>query len=264
MVDLECHLILPDMHVPYENKRAMASIHHYIRWRKRQGRPIIGITQLGDATETEAVSRHNEGKRGLQEGKRLVKEFEATEKYWALWRQLLGPKGKLTGLEGNHEHRVKLYLERNPELEGLLDIPTMLNLKKHNVKWVENWTDKSNLHKIGHAYFGHGFKVNEYHAGGHIKVYHANFFYGHTHAVQSHTLALVAKNKVIEATSCGWLGDRDKSKWMKGNSDKWENAFLVFYVHPTTGMYQHFIVRIFNGGFVSPEGVRFNWKGVVG
>jgi hypothetical protein len=168
----------------------------------------------------------------------------------------------LTGIEGNHEHRVKAYLEENPELEGLLDIPSMLNTKKHGIKWVENWSDKANLHKIGHAYFGHGFKTNEYHAGAHAKFYLGNVFYGHTHAVQTHSLALVAKGKVIEAVSCGWLGDRAKSGWMKGNPDRWENAFVVFYVNPKTGMYQHYIVRAFNGRFTSPEGVRFSSKGV--
>src|SRR5690606_37649266 len=143
--NIECELIFGDIHVPYEDKNALKAIHHYIKWRaKTKGViPVTGITSVGDLVEFAAVSRHNEGKRGLQEGLRLKQELDAGVKLLGTWRELLGPEGSITLVEGNHEHRVQAYLEKYPELKGILSVPELLKLDELGVKWVPYWSDKT-------------------------------------------------------------------------------------------------------------------------
>ncbi|KKL52757.1 hypothetical protein LCGC14_2282230, partial [marine sediment metagenome] len=44
--------------------------------------------------------------------------------------------GQLIYLEGNHENWTLQYLEEHPELEGIIDYPSMLNLDERGVEWV--------------------------------------------------------------------------------------------------------------------------------
>jgi len=186
MSNLRCELVLPDVHVPYEDKKALRAIHHYIKWKnnpKSKQVPITGLTQVGDLLDLEAVSRHNKGKRGLQEGLRVADEFAAGYKLLRLWRDLLGDDAKITLVEGNHEYRIKAYLDEFPELVGSISVPDGLRLAELGVKWVPYWSDHSKVHKVGKLSIGHGYKTSKFHAGTHVDEYGCNFMYGHTHAI---------------------------------------------------------------------------------
>ena len=111
---------------------------------------------------------------------------------------------------------------------------------------------KGKLLKIGNAYFGHGRFVNKYHAAKHADHYGINFYYGHTHDMQSFPRVQHGNDKTLEAASLGCLCRYDQT-YIKGAPTNWMQGFGVFHVFPD-GYYNMFFVRIFKHRFVSPEG----------
>ena len=87
-------------------------------------------------------------------------------------------------LEGNHEHRLERFIDANPSLEGLIEIPIGLEFDKRKIEWIPYWS-KGTVCKIGKATFIHGRYCNDHHAKKHVQSYGCSVFYGHVHDIQA-------------------------------------------------------------------------------
>jgi len=85
------------------------------------------------------------GKRLTLEGKRLKKECEVTKIILDQLRDAVGESCNIVYLEGNHEDWVNQYIDKNPEMKGIIDLPLMLDLEKRNIKWIP-YTSKNNYY----------------------------------------------------------------------------------------------------------------------
>src|SRR5690606_11595793 len=111
---------------------------------------------------------------------------------------------KFTYLMGNHEDRVRKFMEANPQTKGLLDVSVNLRLRERGFKLVECYP-KGEVHKIGKAHFIHGIYTGGNHAKRTVDAFGVNVFYGHTHDVQSSSKVLWGSDSTIVGQSLGCL-----------------------------------------------------------
>jgi hypothetical protein len=246
-------LVLPDIHlrpasngVPSgEDTESLAAVERYVsryKWDE--------VVVLGDLMDFDCISAHNAQKLKLVEGKRIQKDYDHGNRFLDRWQRATG-SAVWTLIEGNHDERIERYIEANPVLEGSVEMAEKLNLAGRGIRWVRFWT-RGEVYSIGNAHFIHGLYCNKYHAERHARDYGVCIFYGHTHDVQEMPQTLRGSDKTIVGQSMGFLGRYDQP-YMKGRPSKWQQAFGVFHFMPN-GYFNHFVVRIFDHKFISPEG----------
>jgi predicted phosphodiesterase len=204
------YAFLTDPHVPYEDVKTCRAVFSYlgdVRW--------DGVILGGDVLDMDAVSFWEQGKPGLQEGKRLSDEYDAGNSW--LWLANLeyvarrkNKNAKIYYIEGNHENRVERDLERNPRYRGLVDVPVNMNLKKRNIEWVRSWS-RSETVKIGKMELMHGDYATDWHAKKHVIERGRSVGYGHTHTVQAYPLQYRGRDSTLQGKSYGCLCDYELS-----------------------------------------------------
>lgn len=201
---------------------------------------IIG----GDLLDLESVSSHNAGKlrqisasnvkRDFDSGRRLLDDYQ---KY----------APKITYLEGNHEYRVKRYIDANPQFAGLLEVPEQLELAARKIYWIPCWEFQNRIYCIGKAGFIHGVS----HATDHAKImsslFDMNIFYGHTHDINCFGRAFAGEKHQRIAQSLGCLCKYDQH-YLRGRPTNWQQGFGVFYFRDD-GFFNYNVVQIFNSKF---------------
>jgi len=218
----------------------------------------------------EAISRFSLGQIKKVAGYNFKRDFDAYGEHLDGWseaveHQARKQKAKLPKkyfIEGNHEYRVVPYLEANPALEGLVEVPNGLGLEARGFEWVPFWS-KGDKVKIGHATFIHGAYTNLAHARKHVMAYGTNIFYGHTHDVQCAPAVFRDKGKTIVGQSLGCLCE--PQEYMRGKPDNWQQAFGVFF-WDEDGFFSYYVPRIHNKGgvaqFIAPDGRRYASAGL--
>lgn len=245
-------LVLPDVHYRKkpggQDKRTLNAIKKYAsdhQWSH--------VVWLGDVMDNNSISDFNSNNPRKVEGETLWKDYEVANKDLDEFDQATHGAEKIV-IEGNHDYRSTRVVDAQPQLAGLVETEVGLKLAERNWTWVPYWS-KGTVLNLGKASFGHGRYVNLHHAYKHGIRYGRNFFYGHTHDVQSHTMERDGDDKKYEAASLGCVCEYDP-EYIQGAPTKWQQAFGVFRFRPD-GHFNHYVVRIFQHKFVSPEGVEY-------
>lgn len=188
-----------------------------------------------------SLSAWDYDKKRIMEGRRYLKEVKAANKELDFLEEHCK---KITYLEGNHEDRVNRYLDKNPEMEGLIEIQDVLKIKERNIKWVK----MNDLYKLGDMYFTHGMYTNKYCAQKHLDTLGCNITFGHGHktqtAFQNHAMA-----KPIMAYALGTLGDKAPD-YMRNRPANWINQFAIYYYDTNTGRFNLYPINIIKGKFL--------------
>lgn len=241
--------MLPDIQLPFVDKTAMAAVEKYMadhRW--------DGWLQLGDLIDFNELSRWEVGNNRMDKTGAIRKSYESAASLLDRHAGIIRKRNRaarMVIIEGNHEDRITQYLEKNPEGEGLLEVPNALEFKRRRIEWVPYWS-KGALFKLGKAYFIHGRYTSKHHAEKHLEQYGVNVFYGHLHTMQTHSKRTLGKDNTKEAACLGCLCRHDLA-YMRGGPSDWQLGFAVFHFWPD-GFFQHYVVRIFRDRFISPEG----------
>lgn len=214
-------LILPDVHLTTKLPEQYKLVKKYIKTEH-----FDEIILLGDFMDCSALSHWNENKRRLIEGMRYSKELQVAN---TELRFLLQHTKKLTWIEGNHEDWVNQYVDKHPEMEGLLEITEQLQLKKQKIEWIP----MNKLYKVGSMYFTHGMYTNKYHAAKHLQVLGCNICYGHTHNSQSFMQNMKMQDP-HKAYGLGCLCDHEPI-YMRGRPANWLNSFGLMYLDTKSG-----------------------------
>ena len=242
-------LVLPDIHVPYEDKKTLHAVEEYLA-----DHTWDGLIYIGDFMDFDIISSHNKNNLRAVEARRISDEYadgrRVLDRHLALLRKR-NPAAKAILLEGNHEYRAEAYLDANPMLEGMFEVENGLGLTERKVKWVRTWS-KGETYTIGNAKFHHGLYTTQYHSRKMADVFGTNIFYGHTHDVQSFSREFEGEDKTIVGQSLGCLC-LYRQGYMRGKPSKWQQAFGVFHFFPD-GNFSYYVTRIFKHRFVSPEG----------
>lgn len=237
-------IVISDIHAPYENKGALKAVEKFMANQR-----FDYYINLGDLVDLDCISHHTKGKLRQVEGKRILEDYKYANKILDRHQSLIRKNNKdaqFILLEGNHEFRVQRYIDENPQMEGMIEIPVGLKLKDRGFKWVECYT-KGDTYNIGHAYFHHGLYHNSHHAKKMVENFGTNIFYGHLHTFQSYSKVLRGNDKTIIGQSIGCLCDYQQS-YIKSNPSAWQLGFAVIDIFPD-GFFNFYPIAIFKNRF---------------
>ncbi len=236
--------MLPDIHTPYEDKRSLLAVEKMMADHRFDTYLLIG-----DFVDLDCISSHNKNNLRAVEGKRLMLDYQHAGEVLDRHQKIIRANNKqaeFVYIEGNHEHRIERYIDANPAIEGMFEVPTALEFGRRKIKWVPFWS-KGAVHTIGKATFIHGRYTNDHHAKKHIQRYGCNVFYGHLHDVQSYSAEMMGEGNTLVGQSLGCLCL--PQKYMQGAPDRWQQAFAVFEFFPD-GLFTYNVVRIFKHRFI--------------
>jgi predicted phosphodiesterase len=216
--DIERLLIVPDCHVPYEDKRA-------VKLMLRVGRALKPHTIIhqGDLVDFYSVSAHSKDPARavfLREEVKAGRQFRAK-------LDRLGAKRKVF-IEGNHEHRLTRYLQdKAPELFGLVGTDSLLQLSENNWEYVPYRRHV----KIGKVYFTHDTgNSGLYTTARALDAFQSSVAIGHHHQIE-YRVEGDATGKHRVGAQFGWLGDVKAADYMHNIKAKrrWSLGFGVGY-----------------------------------
>lgn len=240
---------MPDIHARKkpggEDRRTLDAVKKFASDQK-----FDEVVFLGDVIDHSSISSHNIGNLRAISGETVFKDYEHTNKMLDEIDQATRGAKKIV-IQGNHEYRADRLINAQPQLAGLIESNIGMKLKERGWRWVPYWTT-GKTYDIGRASFGHGKYVGQHHAYKHAVRYGRNFYYGHLHDMQSHTVERDGDDLKYEAASLGCLCEYRQS-YLEGAPTRWQQAITTFRFLPN-GAYNAFPIRIFNHRFVSPEG----------
>lgn len=209
---MKSYLIVPDIHVPFHDVRAIKLITKLI-----QELNPDGLIQLGDALDAFQISTYSKdpGRRNL-----LAEDIEDYKQIITEWAKHLKQGAVIHLLEGNHEYRLSRYIASScRDLHGLVpDWPTLLGLEIRNRlgrhKWYWHSYNKWNSCNLGDVILMHGFYYNTHAAATALAKYKTSVIFGHTHRVAyvtdgHHYAAMLGhvsdeKDTAHQPTPTGW------------------------------------------------------------
>lgn len=233
---LEKILIVPDVHVPYEDKAAVA-----LMMKAAKGFKPDHVVLLGDVIDCYSVSSHS---KDPNRAMKLVEEVDATKDFLDDIKGL-GAKNNVF-IAGNHCDRLQRYLQdKAPELYNIVSIPKILELKEKGFKYVPY----KHSYKLGKLNFTHDTGTAGRFA--HYKsldAFQSNIIIGHTHRL-GYIVEGNANGERHLAAMFGWLGDVNEVDYMhkiKAIRD-WTLGFGIGYLDKKTGVVYVQPVPIING-----------------
>ena len=244
-------LFFTDPHIPLHDPKLFKGLFQYLK-----ANPQDEIICGGDLMDFSQISHHNSRNLKALTDTTILEDYQTANRLLDQL-QFSSPHSKIVLIEGNHDERILRYIEEHPQTEGLLEIPKALSLKDRGIEWVPFWS-KGSIYSVGHANFIHGLYVNELHSKKHLLAYQNNIFYGHTHDIQCYSLVTHGEGKTRVGQSCGCTCLYDQN-YTQGNPTKWQQAFVQFYFYPN-GNFQYYVVRVFNGKFIGPDGQEYGGR----
>ena len=219
------------------------------------------VINLGDLLDFNCISRWTRDAPRLKLGETIQADYEYTNGQLDIICKAARNKNKdckIILLEGNHDHRIEQYIDKVPELQGIMEVERMLGLKSRGIKWVR-CHHQGDSYKIGNAVFIHGLYTNKYHSFKTVSEFGCPVYYAHTHDIQQYSLSLRGDDSTLTGKSLGCLCEYNQV-YIKQRPTRWQQAITVFYFYPD-GYFQEMTAAIFKHRFVGPtNGVLYDGR----
>ena len=140
-------LIFSDVHIPYEDAKAILALFKYIKSYKPD---LIYIN--GDLIDFYNLSTFDQCP---DRRANTAEELERTKHFLSILRATAGDECEIVYLHGNHENRLQRFMWSNPEMASIdaLSLKNLLDLDKYNIQEVEVNRDYWSK-ETGHAICG--------------------------------------------------------------------------------------------------------------
>lgn len=225
------YVIISDTQAPYEDSKAYRAVVRFIG--ERQPDEVVHI---GDLMDYPQPSRWNKDTRGEFEGS-VVEDSEYAKK------RLLAPlravyDGPIKVLEGNHDERPRVYIEKYAP--AVSDIPgfhfsDLLDFDGFGIEQAPDWYEIAPDWVITHGHLG-GIRLSQ--IGGvtslnAAKKFGVSIIMGHTHrlAKNSYSLGLGQEvRKILTGVEVGNLMDMKHANYLKKGVGNWQQGFAMAHV----------------------------------
>ena len=240
-------VIIPDIHAPYEDYRALQGVFKYIKDYKPDK-----VVLLGDVIDFYQLSKFDKNPNritGLQD------EIDAAR--WELGELRKVHKGQITYLEGNHEHRLYRYLNANPEISSLRSInkvESILGLKDFNINYKHHEQIAGVLFKHGNVVRKH----SSYTAKGEFDNEGTSGVSGHTHRIGAHYVT--NRSGQHAWFEMGHLCSEKAAEYMEGKVPNWQKGFGVMEYSPHNKLWKVHQIPIVDNKFIAPNGKLYRWS----
>lgn len=239
-MELKTALIIPDCHIPFENKKA-----YKLMLKAAKDIKISEIVILGDYADFYSISSHSKDPRVFSmlqdEVKGVIDRLNELD--------LLFPNAKKVFIEGNHENRLERYLvNAAPALFGVTSTKHVFGIdQRPNWKFISYGPNQS--HKVLGSYLIARHEPLASSAKATASKALCSLVYGHIHRIEeSHLVGLDGSNHVC--FSVGWLGDKRKDQifnYVKGHH-QWQMGFGLVSVDIKTRYFYHQKIHILENG----------------
>lgn len=196
--------IIPDQHIPFEDKAAFELQLKVIKARQPE---VIVI--LGDFADFYSVSSHQ--KKPELRGLLLSEEVAAANKRLDQIDAALPKGARKVFIQGNHEERLERYLaSRAPDLHDMFTTQNLLQLEERGWEYVPY---RQHI-QVGKVFFTHdtGKAGGSAHLGAE-RAFSDNAVIGHTHRIAYNVVGNAA-GKPHVAAMFGWGGDLHAAEYM--------------------------------------------------
>lgn len=250
-------MVLPDLHLPNHDPRALAVAMKCHKILKPQ-RTVI----LGDWLEADQFSKWPKQAR-----------FERAQDFFEYeikpCNQLLDDLQKNTDelvfIEGNHEWRVERYLAgSDPVVKALGDYISpraLLSQGRKKFDWVPYSDPGATIphYKIANDLIAvHGWSHSTHASAKHLDMARSfSVIHGHTHRAQSHTARNPVTGKILKGWSVGCLSSLSP-KWAHGRPTNWVHGLSLIYVRNDLEDWTDYNVLIREGTVVLPGGEKIS------
>lgn len=239
--DITRAILLPDIHYPGVDWPSMGAVNQFMG----DFNPHVRV-YMGDQISFDSISTWNKNKPLLKESQRLFSDYSGFDEEILRAHESVAPKSKGVFMYGNHEQRVKWYIESNPELEGMLEPEVVLNLEDRGYEVIEY----NSIYKLGKLRVIHGYYYNIYHAAKTVSVFEDSVVYAHVHSPQMHTKMSPVDSSNYHMATCLPCLSNIKPDYKKNAPTAWINGFGVVYVDNETGFFNLYVVIINKGKFI--------------
>jgi len=234
-------VLLPDIHYPEHAPGSIDLVKKFIK----DFNPDE-VIYTGDNLDMGVISHWNKDKKRKIELKRLKQDYIGFNKdILEPIEKLVGKKTKFVWLNGNHEDWAEQYIDKNPELEGIIEPEICLGLEDRGYEIVRY----NKIYKLGKLNIIHGYYHNKYHADKTLGAFEESVCYGHMHSpqMQSKTKRMDS-NDFHAAYGLPCLCDLAPD-FMKNRPSAWINGFGVVYIMPD-GSFNLYPILIINNKFI--------------
>lgn len=216
--------------------------------------PIHGFGLAGDQFDNEEISHHNKGKPYYQEKSSYKTHQETFDKMFLSPLEKALDKKKVSErfwIQGNHDDWEFQFIERHPELEGMLERRQSLKLDKRGWEFIPLAHAKrvGELNVIhGEILTGVGNQAGMYPSRKAVELYAGNVLAGHTHAPQSFTKVSPVEHK---KKHMGWISPilgATNPTYLKNRPTAWLNGFNIVEVYDK-GWFNCYPVIVVDGMF---------------
>lgn len=229
-------ILLPDVHLDTKAYRDYILVKKFIAEIKPNE-----IIVMGDFMDVSALSGWDLDKKRKMEGQRFVKECIVANQELDFLQEHCQ---NIVYLGGNHEFRIDRYLDKNPEMEGLIDLPIVLNFnKRKKLKYIPY----DGNYKLGKLNITHTGNTNLHHAKATLEQWMDNIVYCHTHQAQSFFRTGKGKHPIM-SYCLGTLGNK-APEYMVGKWTNWISEFAIVY-YDEKGQFNLYPINIINHKFM--------------
>lgn len=220
-------IVIPDTHIPFQDSKTLSVVERFMedhRWDE--------WVHLGDLLDFDMISKFNAEMLRKLESRRILRDYEIANELLDRHQKIIrknNKHAKFTLLEGNHEFRIEVLLDKAPQFEGLLEIEKNLRLQERGIKWVRSWS-QSELHKTGKLHYHHGEYTGKHHASKMVDNFGVNVAYGHTHDRQTFERITRGDRTPIMATALGHIADVQKLGYTRNKPNNWVQCIAVVEV----------------------------------
>ena len=231
-------IMVPDVHLDLQPSEAYKVVKRFMKSYKTDF-----IVLLGDFMNCTSLSHWIADKPRKLENKRYEKEIDACKielDYLAKYTK------DIIYIEGNHCAWIEYYIDKHPEVEGIIEVEKRLELKKRDITWVR----LNNLYCVGDKaklYLTHGIYLNKYHAQKHLSSFGCNLVYGNSHSPQV-ALINMKMTEPYMAWGLGWLGDINEMKYLRNKPVNWMHQFAILELE--SDMFNLTPINIIDGKFI--------------